>query len=217
MSTKGANLIVDDPRAELELLRQANGQFQCELAERKQAELEIQRQAAFPCFNPNPVLELSAAGEISYLNEAAREMARALGLENPAQMLPPNTATMVRECLATGRPKLRVETQIDPHPGHASGVRPSPGAATSASGGGSELQHPGRGGGCCARGRAYFGPVAFIGTPKLRPADRPARDFVVLLPYQAQQYGALLCGRHHRAQAGGRGGARVTADHRGDS
>jgi hypothetical protein len=139
MSTKGTILIVDDTPADLELLRQANAQLQCELAGRKQAELEIQRQAAFPRFNPNPVLELSAAGEIAYLNEAAGEMARALGLENPAQMLPPNTLAMVRECLATGRPKLRVETQIGPHPGHASGVRPSPGAATSASGGVSEL------------------------------------------------------------------------------
>ena len=39
---------------------------------------------------------------------------RALGLESPAQMLPPNTAAMVRECLATGEPKLRMETQTGP-------------------------------------------------------------------------------------------------------
>ena len=113
-------------------LRQANEQLQSELAERKRAESEIQRQAAFARFNPNPVLELSAVGEINYFNDAAGEMARALGLEDPAQMLPPNLAAIVRQCLATGKPQLRVETQFGPHPGCTSGVRPSSGAATPA-------------------------------------------------------------------------------------
>ncbi len=83
-----------------------------DITERKRAELEIRHQAAFARFNPNPVLELSMAGEITYSNEAAGEMARELGLENPAQMLPPNTAAMARECLASGKLKPRVETQI---------------------------------------------------------------------------------------------------------
>jgi PAS domain S-box-containing protein len=82
--------------------------------ESKQAELEIQRQATFVRFNPNPVLELSASGEINYFNYATGAMARALGLESPARMLPPNTAAMVCECLAAGTPKLRVETKIGP-------------------------------------------------------------------------------------------------------
>ena len=83
-----------------------------DITARKQAELEIQRQAAFPRFNPNPVMELSAAGEINYANDAAAEMAHGLGLESPAQMLPPDTAAMVRECLDTGKPRARVEIQI---------------------------------------------------------------------------------------------------------
>jgi PAS domain S-box-containing protein len=86
-----------------------------DITARKQAELEIQHQATFARFNPNPVLELSAAGEIEYSNDAAGEMARALGRENPAEMLPPNTAAMVRECLDAGKPKLRVETQLGPN------------------------------------------------------------------------------------------------------
>lgn len=73
--------------------------------------VEIQHLAAFPRLNPNPVLELSAAAEVIYANEAAGEMARALGLEHPSRMLPPGAAAMVRECLATGKPKLRVETR----------------------------------------------------------------------------------------------------------
>jgi PAS domain S-box-containing protein len=83
-----------------------------DITERKRAELEIQRQASFPRSNPNPVLELSATGEINYCNEATVVMARELGRETPARMLPPDTAATVRECLATGLPKLRVETKI---------------------------------------------------------------------------------------------------------
>jgi PAS domain S-box-containing protein len=79
---------------------------------RKKAEMEIERQASFPRFNPNPVMELSATGEINYHNEAASVMARAVGLDVPAQMMPPNTAEIVRDCLADGTPKLRMETRI---------------------------------------------------------------------------------------------------------
>ncbi len=85
-----------------------------DITERKQAEWEIQHQANFARFNPNPVLELSAGGKINYSNDAAGEMARALGLENLVEMLPLNTAAMIRECLAAGKPKLRVEKQIGP-------------------------------------------------------------------------------------------------------
>ena len=82
--------------------------------ERKKAEMEIQHQAAFPRFNPNPVLELSAGGEISYFNHAAEAMARELERATPARLLPPNTAGLVRRCLAAGKPILRVETPIGP-------------------------------------------------------------------------------------------------------
>ena len=93
-------------------IARVNEALKAENAERKRAELETQHQAAFACFNPNPVLELSATGEITYFNEATGDMARALGCENPEQMLPANTAAMVRECLATDKPKLRAESQI---------------------------------------------------------------------------------------------------------
>jgi PAS domain S-box-containing protein len=82
-----------------------------DITERKRAEQEIQRQAAFARFNPNPVLELSAAGEIKYFNAATVQMAGALGQKNPAELLPPNTAAIVRECLTTAKPRLRLETR----------------------------------------------------------------------------------------------------------
>jgi HAMP domain-containing protein len=61
-------------------IARVNEALKAENAERKRAELETQHQAAFACFNPNPVLELSATGEITYFNEATGDMARALGL-----------------------------------------------------------------------------------------------------------------------------------------
>ena len=81
-----------------------------DITERKRAEVEVQRQAAFACFNPNPVLELSAAGEILYCNAATLQMANALGQECPSRILPPNTADIVRDCLATNQSRLRLET-----------------------------------------------------------------------------------------------------------
>src|SRR5262245_14936852 len=44
-------------------------------SDRKRAEMEIRKLAAFPRFNPNPVLEFAADGTLTYFNEAALEMA----------------------------------------------------------------------------------------------------------------------------------------------
>jgi hypothetical protein len=51
--------------------------------ERIRAEAENQKLAAFPQFNPNPVLELAADGSINYFNEAAQQMALSLGRQHP--------------------------------------------------------------------------------------------------------------------------------------
>jgi signal transduction histidine kinase/DNA-binding response OmpR family regulator len=68
--------------------------------------------AAFVELNPNPVLEFSSDGQIGYFNEAAREMARSLGKEDPSAMLPPETPAIIRTCLDTGHKKLRVEATM---------------------------------------------------------------------------------------------------------
>ena len=77
--------------------------------ERIRAEAENQKLAAFPQFNPNPVLELAADGSINYFNEAAEQMALSLGRQHPNEILPPETAVAVAECLATGQSKLRIQ------------------------------------------------------------------------------------------------------------
>jgi CheY-like chemotaxis protein len=78
-----------------------------------ETESQIQRQASFAQYNPNPVLELSSSAAISYCNDAAISMARSLGRENPLEILPPDTTELVKHCLQTGSPRLRVEIPIE--------------------------------------------------------------------------------------------------------
>jgi two-component system, cell cycle sensor histidine kinase and response regulator CckA len=83
-----------------------------DITERKLAECAIQKLAAFPQVNPNPVLEFSADGSLSYVNEAARDTAKALGKEEVLDILPPNAQLIARECLAAGQKRLREEVSL---------------------------------------------------------------------------------------------------------
>jgi PAS domain S-box-containing protein len=82
---------------------------------RQEAEARARRLAAFPELNPNPVLEFSGDGRLDYQNPAAEKLARELGAGSLEQLLPPDTAAIVRDCLATGQPRLRIETRHDHH------------------------------------------------------------------------------------------------------
>ncbi len=90
-----------------------------DITERKRAEevlrksqAENQKLAAFPQFNPNPVMELAADGTVTYSNEAAQNMAVSLGKRELSEFLPPETPAIVKECLATGESKSRIQTII---------------------------------------------------------------------------------------------------------
>lgn len=80
-----------------------------DITERKLAESAIQKLAAFPQVNPNPILEFASDGTLTYSNEAAHEMARSLGKQNLMDILPPQTTAIVRDCFAAGQKKLREE------------------------------------------------------------------------------------------------------------
>ncbi len=82
-----------------------------DITERELAEREIQHLATFPRFNPNPVLEFSAEGAVTYFNDAAQLMAQASGEEHPNQILPPNSPLLVERCLTTGQRQV-VETHV---------------------------------------------------------------------------------------------------------
>ena len=80
-----------------------------DITDRKRTEAEMQKLAAFARHNPNPVLEFSVEGRLTYFNAAAQEMALTLGQRHPAEMLPANTVRLVQECLATERSHTRTE------------------------------------------------------------------------------------------------------------
>jgi PAS domain S-box-containing protein len=84
-----------------------------DITERKLAETAIQKLAAFPQVNPNPILEFAADGTLSYANDAARAMAKALGQANLPAILPPQAADIVRDCLTTGQKRLREEVNLN--------------------------------------------------------------------------------------------------------
>ncbi len=76
---------------------------------RLRAEEEVRRLADFPLLNPNPVLELTSQAGVDYFNESAGQLAGELGFAHPSEMLPPETAAIVRDCLATGESQQRLE------------------------------------------------------------------------------------------------------------
>jgi PAS domain S-box-containing protein len=84
-----------------------------DITERKIAEIQIKKLAAFPRVNPNPVLEFSMDGSLTYSNDAALQMAKSLGHDELHSILPPNAGAIARESLACGENRLREEVQIN--------------------------------------------------------------------------------------------------------
>jgi signal transduction histidine kinase/ActR/RegA family two-component response regulator len=68
--------------------------------------------AVFPRSNPNPVLEFSADGELTYSNDAAQRMAASLGEPSMLAILPPDTKRIILQCLLTGENKLNLQTSL---------------------------------------------------------------------------------------------------------
>jgi PAS domain S-box-containing protein len=80
-------------------------------SERDRAANEIRKLATFPELNPNPVLEFGADGQLTYFNRAAIALAESVGFRTVEELLPPQHVGIVGECLATQRPRLRMETR----------------------------------------------------------------------------------------------------------
>jgi signal transduction histidine kinase len=73
-------------------------------------EEQTQRLVAFPMTNPNPVLEFSGDGAMTYCNEAGRNLAASLGAESPASLMPSNAKSIIVECLAAGESRMNLQT-----------------------------------------------------------------------------------------------------------
>jgi len=76
-----------------------------DVSERRRVEDVIKSLAAFAQLNPNPVFEFSRDGKLTYFNEAAAEMAKSLGHDQPSAVLPPDTVSLVQMCLTSGQKK----------------------------------------------------------------------------------------------------------------
>jgi signal transduction histidine kinase len=81
--------------------------------ERGRAEAELQKLAAFAQLNPNPALELTPEGTISYFNDAALKLALSVNQDHPRGILPADVAEIVVDCLAAGFSRTHLETQIE--------------------------------------------------------------------------------------------------------
>jgi PAS domain S-box-containing protein len=86
----------------------------CEdITEKHRAAREIENLAAFPRYNPNPVMQFSEEGELVYCNESAEEMARSLGKQKVSEILPADLVAAVRECLENGGMQVKRETKMN--------------------------------------------------------------------------------------------------------
>jgi two-component system, cell cycle sensor histidine kinase and response regulator CckA len=106
-----SNSIVRDSRGEIVGVTSLGE----DITERRRAEQQVRKLASFAKLNPNPVLEFSADGELTYANPAAQVMAQTIGAGGIACLLPEESSALVRECIATGQPHLRLLTQHDRH------------------------------------------------------------------------------------------------------
>jgi len=83
-----------------------------DITDRKIAEIQIKKLAAFPRVNPNPVLEFSMDGTLTYSNDAALQMAKSLGHDDLLSILPSDASAIARESLNSGQNRLREEVNI---------------------------------------------------------------------------------------------------------
>ncbi|TAL06756.1 MAG: response regulator [Verrucomicrobia bacterium] len=83
-----------------------------DITERREAESQARKLAAFPRVNPNPVLEFNADGALSYANDAANALVRSLNKDSVFEFLPKNVAGLVQKCLTDRSSRQREEMRV---------------------------------------------------------------------------------------------------------
>jgi signal transduction histidine kinase/CheY-like chemotaxis protein/HAMP domain-containing protein len=81
--------------------------------ERKRADAELQKLAAFVRLNPDAAMELNANGTITYFNEAAQHLAASVKRDHPGEILPPEIGHIISECLSHEQSKVRLEFKME--------------------------------------------------------------------------------------------------------
>jgi signal transduction histidine kinase/HAMP domain-containing protein len=80
--------------------------------ERIRTEIRLQKLAAFAQLNPNPAMEITAEGAITYFNAAAQKLAASVNQSHPAAILPANIQEILCECLESRQSLVDLEAQI---------------------------------------------------------------------------------------------------------
>jgi PAS domain S-box-containing protein/putative nucleotidyltransferase with HDIG domain len=83
-----------------------------DITERKRAGEEIARLASFPRLNPNPVMEVDNAGNITFSNFAAIKTARKLGLQDQKSFLPADLGEMLQAAADAGESQFYREVEL---------------------------------------------------------------------------------------------------------
>jgi diguanylate cyclase (GGDEF)-like protein/PAS domain S-box-containing protein len=91
----GRNLL-DDPRVRGIIVNSRD------VTERRRAEEQSLRLAAFARENPNPIFELTPDGAVVWVNAAGQRLVAALGVDGPASVLPDHHAELLRQAVAGG-------------------------------------------------------------------------------------------------------------------
>lgn len=78
--------------------------------EHARSQAEIRKLANFAQLNPNPAMELSPEGTITYFNNAAARLAESVGCSHPSEILPSNISSVVQSCFASGKSKPDMHT-----------------------------------------------------------------------------------------------------------
>ncbi|HEV7586633.1 MAG TPA: EAL domain-containing protein [Longimicrobium sp.] len=91
----GRNLL-DDPRVRGIIVNSRD------VTERRRAEEQSLRLAAFARENPNPIFELSPDGAVVWVNAAGQRLVAVLGVDGPARVLPEDHAALLRQAVDEG-------------------------------------------------------------------------------------------------------------------
>jgi signal transduction histidine kinase/CheY-like chemotaxis protein len=78
--------------------------------DRNLSEAEMRKRAVFAQLNPTPAMEVNAAGEVTYFNDAALALARQTGHDHPRELLPQNVSQLVASGLRSGHNTAAIDT-----------------------------------------------------------------------------------------------------------
>ncbi|HLX94222.1 MAG TPA: ATP-binding protein [Verrucomicrobiae bacterium] len=81
--------------------------------ERRRAEAETEKVASFAKLNPAATMEFTESGTINYFNDAAQQLASSVQKKHPREILPAEINDIIHDCLATGRSKVQLETEMN--------------------------------------------------------------------------------------------------------